>query len=524
MSSLRHVVSWAIAISTIAGTALVVSAHEDVTDPGPVGVIAIGHSGLTAENSDPVRPWQPALENSWATGTNPEVRSIYQRLVEIWPETEGHVANTAQGGAPALTLASQAGMALRRVPAPALVIVQSLDGDIRCDGTDAAHVPEFGMQVAAALELITEASPRSRILVLSQLGDPAAEAQALADDPAAVEALKGEGMCDFFDRDGTYRPDRVAALTAIIEAYEAEQARVCAGFPQCRDDRGEPADVTFDRSRLTDDGNHLNVAGQAHLAELRWPAVAELLGITAEAMADGPSLVGLGDSLPGALGCFGHCQSYVESYGELAASALGQPVVTTNLATNDGLTSDTLLQRVTHDQRHRELLADADLITVQIGRNNWEGSCMFDDMEVCLAGNRDAVEQDLRAILAEVAQLRGERPTAVRVLGYYDPFVGKAQTPQWWGFDPSQRDAFDAAYATALIDFNAMLCRVAEESHAICIDTHTLVNGPAGDIEALPEPADGALVLGGDDQLHLTAAGHQLVAGAIADAGFAPLG
>ncbi|HKN45834.1 MAG TPA: hypothetical protein VJW23_18110, partial [Propionibacteriaceae bacterium] len=35
----------------------------------PVGVIAIGHSGLTGENSDPSLPFSPALENSWATGT-----------------------------------------------------------------------------------------------------------------------------------------------------------------------------------------------------------------------------------------------------------------------------------------------------------------------------------------------------------------------------------------------------------------------------------------------------------------------
>ena len=73
------------------------------TGEGPVGVIAIGHSGLTGENSDPDRPGQPALENSWATGTNPEVNSIYLRLVEVQPETEGHVANTAVGGALAST-------------------------------------------------------------------------------------------------------------------------------------------------------------------------------------------------------------------------------------------------------------------------------------------------------------------------------------------------------------------------------------------------------------------------------------
>ena len=102
------------------------------TGEAPVGVIAIGHSGLTGENSDPSRPFEPALENSWATGTNPEVNSVYLRLVEVHPETEGHVANTADGGAVALTLACQAGMAMGIVPTPELVIIQTIDYDLQC--------------------------------------------------------------------------------------------------------------------------------------------------------------------------------------------------------------------------------------------------------------------------------------------------------------------------------------------------------------------------------------------------------
>src|SRR5215470_8339411 len=34
------------------------------------GIIVLGHSGLTGENSDPHRLGTPALQNSWATGTN----------------------------------------------------------------------------------------------------------------------------------------------------------------------------------------------------------------------------------------------------------------------------------------------------------------------------------------------------------------------------------------------------------------------------------------------------------------------
>lgn len=116
-------------------------------DQSPVGVIAIGHSGLTGEGSDPDRPGQDAMKNSWATGDVPAVNSIYQRLIAVRPDTKGHVANMAVGGATSDTLASQAMAALEEVPAPELVIIQTIDNDIRCDGTDEAHLEELGLTV-----------------------------------------------------------------------------------------------------------------------------------------------------------------------------------------------------------------------------------------------------------------------------------------------------------------------------------------------------------------------------------------
>jgi hypothetical protein len=67
---------------------------------------------LTGENSDPNRPGAIARENSWATGTSPEVNSVYRQLVAERPDTEGHVANTAEGGAPVGSLPRQLRLAL----------------------------------------------------------------------------------------------------------------------------------------------------------------------------------------------------------------------------------------------------------------------------------------------------------------------------------------------------------------------------------------------------------------------------
>ncbi len=253
------------------------------TGEGPVGVIAIGHSGLTGENSDPDRPFQRALENSWATGTNPEVNSVYLRLVEVRPETEGHVANTADGGAVAATLAYQASRALGIVPTPELVIIQTIDNDIVCEGHP-AHVPEFGEAVADALAEIVDASPESQILMVGQLGRPSTifVEELVAAVPEVKLALSGDGTTPcggFFNPDGELIEENFDFLTEIIEDYEAEQQRRCDAVAQCRTDGGVRAGYVDVLENFSADWNHLNVRGQAAAAELVWPVVADILGL-----------------------------------------------------------------------------------------------------------------------------------------------------------------------------------------------------------------------------------------------------
>ena len=175
-------------------------------------------------------PGEDARENSWATGTNDQVQSVYTRMIASRPETEGHAANTATGGAVSDQLAGQAEAALTAVPNPVLAIIQTIHNDIRCDGTDGQHVPDFGAAVDKALQVITSQSPQTRVLVVGQLGRPATAAAAIAADPDSKAGVTGTGVCDFFDPNGTLVPSKIAALTAIIEGYENEQAKAC-GLP-----------------------------------------------------------------------------------------------------------------------------------------------------------------------------------------------------------------------------------------------------------------------------------------------------
>ena len=80
----------------------------------------LGHSGATGESSDPKKPLHyEARENSWATGTNPAVKSLYLRLLAVNPTIEGHNFNLAQGGADVRQLTSRRRLLCRSwAPAP----------------------------------------------------------------------------------------------------------------------------------------------------------------------------------------------------------------------------------------------------------------------------------------------------------------------------------------------------------------------------------------------------------------------
>jgi hypothetical protein len=243
-----------------------------------VGLLAIGHSGLTGINSDPERPDYDATENSWATGENPDVNSIYLRMLALRPETEGHVRNAAVSGSRANELADQAREGLLTVPAPALVIIQTIDNDIRCDGTDEARIPKFGEDIAEALGVITEASPNSRIFMVTTLDTMTPEfvTELSTAIPAFKTEFTGTGPCALFSPAGELVPEKIGAFAAIISAYNAELARVCGEVPQCRTDNGAGSRFVENASYWTDDG-HPNVVGLAAWAETMWPLVEAVL-------------------------------------------------------------------------------------------------------------------------------------------------------------------------------------------------------------------------------------------------------
>ncbi len=124
------------------------------------------------------------------------------------------------------------------------------------------------------------AAPDAKILVVGQAGrpDPAFVKRLVAHAPAVKADLSGPGICSFYDENGHLVAENFKTLTSIIDAYEAEQARVCAAVPNCVTDGGVRAAYKDKLANFSPDWSHLNVRGQAAEAALIWPVVADLLG------------------------------------------------------------------------------------------------------------------------------------------------------------------------------------------------------------------------------------------------------
>ena len=132
--------------------------------------------------------------------------------------------------------------------------------------------------------MITEASPESRILLVTSFGRPTPEdvEEIIAMRPDLKEFVTGTGMCDWYNPAGEIVPESFATFSSIIDGYEAEQARVCAAVPQCSTDGGAGTSFEDLAEHYSDDYTHLNATGLAAFAEHMWPVVEAQLasGIT----------------------------------------------------------------------------------------------------------------------------------------------------------------------------------------------------------------------------------------------------
>jgi hypothetical protein len=231
-----------------------------------IGVI--GHSGATGADTAP--DGSDVNANSWATGSNPDVQSIYLRLLADHPALERHGWNEAIDGSDVSSLMGQAEALMAEDPLPDIVLVQSIDNDIRCDGTDEQNYDPFEQSVREVVGYLEQADPGVKLFFVDVWGSAQEYDDAVSTLPHGIDHITDTGPCAAYTPDGKRHPEHEAYLQQVVDAYFARLEKVCAEVEGCATDGGALRDFGLAPQDLTPDLNHLMPSGQAKMAEIVW--------------------------------------------------------------------------------------------------------------------------------------------------------------------------------------------------------------------------------------------------------------
>ncbi len=211
------------------------------------------------------------------------------------------------------------------------------------------------------------------------------------------------------------------------------------------------------------------------------------------------SYVALGDSLLYALEseCDG-CTSAATIYGEQMSSDLGVPVDVHNLTMHNSLTSGGLRgyledgAQIGRDEEDvLESVAAADAVSVTIGFNDFSAPPFDPTFPL------DNFRSNLDAILERINELRDGEPTNLLVTQIYNN-----GGPAWTSLVEAQ---------------NEIICDVAAEHDAQCVDIYNPFNGADGETSPIELGYLGA------DRTHPSQLGMEVIAEALVAAGYGPL-
>lgn len=236
----------------------------------PDAVAVLGHSGSTGRNSDPAHPGYDARDNSWATGSNPEVDSVYTRVAARNPEADGHALPLSTDGGTVDDLGAQARSLLALHPENALVVVQVMDEHLACPPTT-SDLDRFEKGLREALAKLDAGLPTSRIFVVGSFGSPTTYVGSLRRADRAT--LARTGPCAAVDSDGRIARLGLARLEGAVHAYERRLVSGCAAFARCADDGGAFDHAVHRAAYLSSDLDHLSVRGHGAAAEVAWRAL-----------------------------------------------------------------------------------------------------------------------------------------------------------------------------------------------------------------------------------------------------------
>lgn len=234
--------------------AAVVATAQGGRDGAPRSIAALGASTSVGYSATAHSGPQPA--NSWVTGTNPKVHSIFLRLRQRNGAAE-RAFNAAEPGAGMLLLSVQAG----RIPKTADLVTVDMGTNDVCD-RPATSLADFRFNLKDGLQAIAERAPAARVVVVSIRNE-----LAIWD---AVKTVPGAHAARSFCTPATTTSGR-RALAKAIRVMNHELATACGRQPRCRYDGGAAFRIRWARSDVSSvDYFHPSISGQRKIADAVW--------------------------------------------------------------------------------------------------------------------------------------------------------------------------------------------------------------------------------------------------------------
>lgn len=217
-------------------------------------------------------------------------------------------------------------------------------------------------------------------------------------------------------------------------------------------------------------------------------------------------VVSLGDSVVSGGPC--DCWTFPGRYARLVTSRTGHPTTARNLGVGGTTTAD-LLASLRPGGPVAQVLRGADIVTVTIGANDlaparWEWQ--DDGCQGCFDQAADTVGRNVTTIVARVRAAVG-RPVEVLVTTYWNVF----KEPATHAAAAGRSSSYDVMARRATLLTNTALCAAAARTGAICAGLFVPFKGDGTrDARWLLDP----------DLDHPDAAGHQVIANALASHGW----
>ena len=247
------------------------AAARKTPSPYPSSITALGDSITTAYDSG---GFGNIPANSWATGTNPSVNSMYLRILSLNSSISGKNINLAVSGSKMADLNSQASQLNRKTEYVTILIGAN---DVCTPSMETmTDVAAFRSQFETAMQTIKAKAPKAKVYVLS-IPNIYNLWEILHDDPSARTMWAWFSICQSM----LANPESIAEVDIARRnmvsqrnvEFNVQLQEVCGSYSGCTFDGFAVFNTTFTANDVsTIDYFHPSLDGQAKVAEVAWNA------------------------------------------------------------------------------------------------------------------------------------------------------------------------------------------------------------------------------------------------------------